>query len=105
MRPSQPLLIMLKFTTNNLKKVQQLLEEQGYTVRYEKGSFQSGYCIVQDRKVVLVNKFYDTEGRINCLLDIIANISIDEEQFSDKSAKLYQQLFQAPPAVQASLPL
>lgn len=96
---------MLKFTTHNLKKVQQLLEEQGYTVRYEKGSFQSGYCIVQARKVALVNKFYDTEGRINCLLDIIASISIEPQLFSEKSAKLYQQLFDGRQAVQTSLPL
>lgn len=96
---------MLKFTTHNLKKVQLLLEEQGYAVRYEKGSFQSGYCIVQERKVALVNKFYDTEGRINCLLDIIANISIDAERFSEKSAKLYQQLFEADQDAQTSLPL
>ena len=85
----------MKFTTHNLKKLQGLLEEQQYTVRYEKGNFQSGYCIIENNKVVLVNKFYDTEGRINCLLDILSKIEIDEALFADKSLQWYSKLFDA----------
>jgi len=83
----------LKFTTHNLKKIQALLEEQNYVVRYEKGNFQSGYCILENKNIVLVNKFFDTEGRINSLLDILAHVEIDKNEYSEKSLKLYQQLF------------
>ena len=65
---------MLKFTKHNLKKVEALFEELGYTIRYEKGNFQSGYCIVENRKMAVINRFYDTEGRINCLIDILSSI-------------------------------
>ncbi len=86
---------MLKPTTHNLKKLQVLLEEQSYVVRFEKGNFQSGYCLIENKKVAIVNKFFDTEGKVNCLLDILANVEIDESLFSDKNLKLYKKVFKA----------
>lgn len=84
---------MLKFTTNNLNKVQTLLEAQNYIVRYEKGSFTSGYCLVEHKKIVLINKFYDTEGKINCMLDILSKIEIEESLFEEKHLKWYKKIF------------
>ena len=62
---------MVKYTKSNLQKLELLFKEQEYTIRYEKGNFQSGYCVVQARKIAVINKFFDTEARINCLLDIL----------------------------------
>ena len=84
---------MLKPTAHNLKKVQTLLEEQAYIVRFEKGNFQSGYCLIENKKVAVINKFFDLEGKINCMLDILTNIEIDESVFSEKSLKLYKKVF------------
>lgn len=81
---------MVKYTNGNLKKMEALLEELGYTVRYERGNFQSGYCIVQDRKIAVVNKFYDTEGRINCLVEITSGLDVEQAVLSEKSQKLYR---------------
>lgn len=81
-----------KFTRHFLKKLEELMEDLTYTVRYEKGHFQSGYCIVENKKVAIINKFYDTEGRINVLLDILSTIQIEKEQLSEKTAQLYAEL-------------
>lgn len=72
-----------------------LFEELAYTVRYEKGNFQAGYCIVQDKKIAIINKFYDTEGRINCLLDILNTLEVDVNALSEKSAKWYKDILNA----------
>lgn len=85
---------MIKPTAHNLKKVQTLLEEQSYVVRFEKGNFQSGYCLIENKKVAIINKFFDLEGKINCMLDILTNIEIDENSFSEKSLKLYKKVFE-----------
>jgi hypothetical protein len=84
----------MKYTTHNLKKLEALFEELAYTVRYEKGNFQSGYCIVQDKKIAIVNKFYDTEGRINCLLDILNTFEMEKVALSEQSAKFYKTIKQ-----------
>jgi hypothetical protein len=83
---------MLKYTRHSLKKLEALFEELAYVVRYEKGNFNSGYCIVEDRKIAVINKFYDTEGRINCLLDILSNMKVNPETLSEKNLKFYKQL-------------
>jgi len=76
---------VLNFTKTTLHKIEQIFREQDYTIRYEKGNFQSGYCIVESNKIVIVNKFFDTEGRINCLLDILSMIIVMEDTLSEKS--------------------
>jgi len=91
---------MFKYTKHQLKKLEALFEEVEYTIRYEKGSFNSGYCIVEDRKVAVINKFFDTEARINCLLDILGEIEIGEMELSEQSAKFYNQLTKFFPGIE-----
>jgi len=62
---------MIKYTPQFLKKIEEVFEENAYKVRYEKGNFKSGYCIIEDRKMVVINKFAAIESRINTLLEII----------------------------------
>jgi len=62
-------------------------------IRYEKGHFNSGYCILKDKKVIVVNKFFNTEAKINCLIDILQEIEIDLSLLDDdKLEKLYLSL-------------
>ena len=82
----------LKFTKHLLKKIEELFEEMAYTIRYAKGSFNSGYCIVENQKVAVINKFFDTEGRVGVLLDILSTIEVDEEILTDKGLKTYKQV-------------
>ncbi len=71
---------MFRSTKGNLLKLETALKELGFVTRYEKGNFQSGYCIVQHQKVVVVNKFYELEGRMNCLMDILASLVVEDPQ-------------------------
>jgi hypothetical protein len=65
---------MVKYTPQFLSKLEDSFTELGYAIRYEKGNFKAGYCLLKDVKVVIVNKFFNTESRINSLLDILKNI-------------------------------
>lgn len=85
---------MIKYTTHFQKKIITLFEEIGYKVRFEKGNFQSGYCIVQNQNVVIINKFFDTEAKINALLDILSQISVNTDNLSEKSTKLYKSVLE-----------
>ena len=78
---------MLKYTNYTLKKFEAIFEELQYTIRYEKGSFQSGYCMVKNQKIVIINKFFDTEPKINCLIDILDTTEIDKTELTKKSQK------------------
>lgn len=84
----------IKYTTGYLTKIEDLISESDYILRYEKGNFKSGYCLLKDQKVMIVNKFYTTEGKINTLMDILKIITLDTTKFSEKSQKLYEELTQ-----------
>jgi hypothetical protein len=65
---------MIKFTPAYLKKLEETLKECSYEVRYEKGNFKSGYCLLEAKKVVVINKFSTLESRIQALVEILQNL-------------------------------
>lgn len=85
---------MIKYTKHTLKKIEDLFNKVNYIIRYERGNFQSGYCIVENKRIAVINKFYDAEARINCLIEILGNVEVDAEVLDEKEKKLYDQLTQ-----------
>lgn len=81
-------------TKHSLNKLEDLISETIYTLRYEKGNFKSGYCVIKDSRVIIVNKYYALEGKISCLIDIVKEIEIDPKKLSEKNRSLYQKLRQ-----------
>lgn len=81
-----------KYTANTLKKLEQLFEEARYIIRYEKGNFNSGFCILEARRVAVINRFLNTEGRINALIEILPSLTINEEELSDEMQKWYTEV-------------
>ncbi|TAD99357.1 MAG: hypothetical protein EAZ97_08970 [Bacteroidetes bacterium] len=61
----------MKYTIQTLKKLENQISESGFHLRYEKGSFKAGYCVLKQTKIVIVNQFATLEGKINCLQEII----------------------------------
>jgi hypothetical protein len=79
----------MKYTQSTLDKLEAIPEQAGYVLRYERGTFQSGYCILELKKVVVLNKFLQVEGRINTLVDLIPQLDINTDLLTDDSKKLY----------------
>ena len=79
----------MKYTQTSLDKLEAVAEESGYVLRYERGTFQSGYCILEERKVVVLNKFLQVEGRINTLIDLIPQLDIKTDILTGESKKIY----------------
>ncbi|MEM6525058.1 MAG: hypothetical protein AAF693_14745 [Bacteroidota bacterium] len=86
--------MVIKYSKHFLNKLEDLIAESEYILRYERGNFQSGWCLLKDTKIIVINKFFATDGKINCLLDIIKSIEIDLDGLSEKNAKLYLELSQ-----------
>ncbi len=85
---------MVKYTNQFLVKLEDLIAESDYFLRYEKGNFKSGYCLLRDQKIIIVNKFFTTEGKINVILEILRTVALDTSKFSEKNMKLYEELSQ-----------
>ena len=77
----------MKYVQSTLDKIEKVVEEAGYVIRYERGTFQSGYCILQQRKVVVLNKFMQTEGRINTLIDLMPQLEVNIDTLTHEDRK------------------
>lgn len=79
----------MKYTASALEKLHNILSESEYIMRYERGTFQSGWCLLEQKRIVVLNKFLDTEARINTLYDLIPQLNIQFDKLTLESQKLY----------------
>lgn len=79
---------MLPLTQTSLDKLEKLLSTSGYKVRYEKGNFRTGACIIQHSKVVVVNKFSNIEVKVAALANLIHAMEIDSSLLNEKQKQL-----------------
>ncbi|MGD1840289.1 MAG: hypothetical protein ACFB0B_05245 [Thermonemataceae bacterium] len=82
----------IKYTPAFLTKLEEIFSESNYFLRYEKGNFKSGYCILREKRVVVINKYFTTEGKINCLIDILKQIAIDHDKLTPPSKSIYEKV-------------
>ncbi|MBL7929743.1 MAG: hypothetical protein JNL47_09790 [Bacteroidia bacterium] len=75
---------MIKYIPNYLQKLEGLIKENNYTLRNEKGNFKSGYCLLKDSKVIVINKFATLESRINSLIEILKELN-EKETLTDNA--------------------
>lgn len=77
--------MVVKYTKHFLDKLENLFAASEFILRYEKGSFKSGYCVLKENKIVIVNKYFPLEGKITALIDILNELNFNPQDFSEKS--------------------
>ncbi len=78
----------MKYNKTTLKKLEAIFLNSGFAIRYEKGHFKSGFCILRDKKILVINKFFKLKGRIESLLDILQIVTLDEDALTAESKKM-----------------
>ena len=85
-------MINMKLNQTTLDKLEDILGESEYVVRYERGNFQSGWCLLESRRIVVLNKFLNLEARINTLLELIPQLDIQFDKLTHNSQKVYEEV-------------
>jgi len=85
---------MLTLTTHTLEKLETLLRSAGYKVRYEKGNFKTGACMLLSSKVIVVNKFSNLESKIHAIVELIRELELDYNLLDEKQITFAQQIKQ-----------
>jgi len=65
-------------TEQILKELEMLAEKSGVGVRYEKGDFDGGYCILRAERMIVVNKRLAPPKRASIVAQALAEIGIEE---------------------------
>lgn len=76
--------MVLSYTQHTLEKLESLLKSLGFKLRYEKGNFKTGACILEQSRVIIVNKFSNLENKILSLADLLQNTETDDTILDEK---------------------
>lgn len=85
---------MLTITNHTLEKLELLLKTTGYRVRYEKGNFKTGACLLLNSKIIVVNKFSGLESKILAITELVRDLDMDYSLLDDKQTAFLQQIKQ-----------
>ena len=75
----------LRNTYNELKEV---FEKLNYKVVLDKGNFNTGYCLLEHEKIIVVNKNKPFENRVKILSSILSKIDTDDIYLKPKIREL-----------------
>jgi len=71
-------------TQHTLEKLEHLFKSLEYKVRYEKGNFKTGACILENSKVVVINKFSTIGSKVESLAALLQEIETDGRLLDEK---------------------
>jgi hypothetical protein len=74
----------LSYTQHTLDKLEALIKTLGFKLRYEKGNFKTGSCVLENDRIVIVNKFSNLESKINALADLVQRSDTDNNLLDEK---------------------
>lgn len=75
-----------------LQELKSLANELGASVRFEKGDFKGGYCIVRDSKVIVINKMTNLQRKIMILSAALKELGIDKIYLSPKLREIIDEM-------------
>jgi len=78
------------------RELEALAAKSGIGIRYEKGDFEGGFCVLKDERLIVVNKKLPPQRKSSILAQGLAEIGIEEmylkpvvrEFIEDELAKL-----------------
>jgi hypothetical protein len=85
---------MLPATNHTLEKLEMLLKTAGYKVRYEKGNFKTGACLLLNSRLIIVNRFSNLESKILALFELLRDLDVDIKLLDDKQIAFLQDIKQ-----------
>jgi hypothetical protein len=82
-----------------IEDLEEIVRQLGITLRYEKGDFEGGYCILKDQKTLMVNKRLHEVRRASMLALALTEIGTESifikpavrAYIEDEAAKLLKQ--------------
>jgi len=62
---------------NILQDLKSLANQMGASVRFERGDFKGGYCILKENKVIVINKLSNTQRKVMTLASALKELGVD----------------------------
>lgn len=78
-----------------LEDLKSLASQMGAKVRFERGDFKGGYCLVKDSKIVVINKLSSTQRKVMILSAALKELGIDDMYLPPKLREIIEEMDEA----------
>lgn len=75
-----------------LQELKSIADQLGATVRFEKGDFKGGYCIIHDKKVIVINKMTNLQRKVMILSSALKELGIDEIYLTPRVREVIEEM-------------
>jgi N-dimethylarginine dimethylaminohydrolase len=75
-----------------IEELKELAQQLGATIRFEKGDFKGGYCLIKDKKVVVINKFNNSQKKATILATALKALGIEQIYLSPRIREIIDTL-------------
>ena len=75
-----------------LQDLKALAGQLGAAVRFEKGDFKGGYCILKDDKVIVINKMANLQKKVMILSAALKEIGVDKIYLTPRMREIIDEM-------------
>jgi len=75
-----------------LDELKAIANQLGATIRFEKGDFKGGYCIIHDKKVIVINKFTNLQRKVMILSAALKELGVDKMYLTPKIREVIEEM-------------
>lgn len=75
-----------------LQDLKQLALEMGAKVRYERGDFKGGYCILREDKTIVINKLSTLQKKVMILTAALKDLGIKDHFIQPRIRELIDEI-------------
>lgn len=74
---------------NDLKSI---ATQMGAKVRFEKGDFKGGYCILKESKIIVLNKISNLQRKVLTLASALKELGLEDVYISPKLREFIEEM-------------
>lgn len=75
-----------------LEDLKSLAVQMGAKVRFERGDFKGGYCLVKDSKIIVINKLSTTQRKVITLSVALNELGVDDIYLPPKLREIINEM-------------
>ncbi len=75
-----------------LEELKQLAVQIGARVRFERGDFKGGYCIIKKDKIIVINKLSNLQRKVYVLASALKELGLDDIYIQPKVRELIEEI-------------
>ncbi len=77
-----------------VEELRKIADEMGAKVRFEKGDFKGGYCLLKESKVIVINKNATVQRKVTVLSTALKELGVDQVYLSPKQREFIESMFE-----------